>query len=76
MVSLHDIHSPSTETTEGAASADPLTAVLATNASSEAQGLVDQLKQEEAALQQRLAEIDAQQQYEQVRLQSHSHLTL
>ncbi len=41
---------------------------MATSAASQAQELVEQLKQEEAQLQQRMVEIDAQLQYaEQVR---------
>lgn len=49
--------------------AAPLDEVLASSAAAETQGLVDKLRQEEEALQQRLSVIDAQLQYEQVPLQ-------
>ena len=66
MLSLHNIHTPSPGNLDGAAPGSPLEAIMATNAMSQSLGLVEQLKQEEAALQERLAEIDAQQQNEQV----------
>lgn len=68
LVSLHDIHSPQQGPGGGAATSSPLDAVMTTSAASQAQELVEQLKQEEAQLQQRMVEIDAQLQYaEQVR---------
>ena len=68
LMSLHDIHSPQQGPRAGAATDSPLEAVMATSAASQAQELVEQLKQEEAQLQQRMVEIDAQLQYaEQVR---------
>ena len=50
-----------------AAGGNPLSAVMATNAVAQTKGLLEQLRQEEAALQQRLADINAVQQYQQVR---------
>ncbi len=68
LVSLHDIHSPQSGPRGGAATNSPLDAVMTTSAASQTQELVEQLKQEEAQLQQRMVEIDAQLQYaEQVR---------
>jgi uncharacterized protein YceH (UPF0502 family) len=65
VVSLHDIQQGPRG---GAATDSPLEAVMTTSAASQAQELVEQLKQEEAQLQQRMLEIDAQLQYaEQVR---------
>ena len=68
LVSLHDIRAPTAGVVTGATATagNPLEGVIATTAASETQGLVEKLKQEEAALQQRLLEIEAQQQYEQV----------
>ncbi|DBB09502.1 TPA: hypothetical protein ACH3X3_008062 [Trebouxia sp. C0006] len=63
LMSLHDIHSPQQGPRAGAATDSPLEAVMATSAASQAQELVEQLKQEEAQLQQRMVEIDAQLQY-------------
>ena len=68
LVSLHDIHSLRPGPRGGAATNSPLEAVMTTSAASQTQQLVEQLKQEEAQLQQRMVEIDAQLQYaEQVR---------
>ena len=68
LVSLHDIHSPQSGPRGGAATNSPLDAVMTTSAASQTQELVEQLKQEETQLQQRMVEIDAQLQYaEQVR---------
>ncbi|DBA74307.1 TPA: hypothetical protein ACH3X1_011082 [Trebouxia sp. C0004] len=63
LVSLHDIHSPQHGPRGGAATNSPLEAVMTTSAASQTQELVEQLKQEEAQLQQRMMEIDAQLQY-------------
>jgi len=68
LVSLHDIHSPQSGPRGGAATNSPLDAVMTTSAALQTQELVEQLKQEETQLQQRMVEIDAQLQYaEQVR---------
>lgn len=69
LLSLHAITSPPAAADGGASAAagNPLNAVMATNAVAQSKGLLEQLRQEEAALQQRLAEIDAVQQYQQVR---------
>ncbi len=68
LVSLHDIHSPQQGPMGGAATDNPLEAVMSTSAASQTEELVEQLKREEAQLQQRMVEIDAQLQYaEQVR---------
>lgn len=68
LLSLHAITSPPAAADGGASAAagNPLSAVMATNAVAQTKGLLEQLRQEEAALQQRLAEIDAVQQYQQV----------
>ena len=52
---------------EGQAAGSPLDDMLSSNAVAQTRELLEQLKQEEAALQQRVVEIDAVQQYEQVR---------
>ena len=63
LVGLHDIHNPQTGSGAGAAEEGPLQTVMATSAASQTQDLVEQLKKEEAVLQQRLVEVDAQLQY-------------
>lgn len=77
LLSLHAITSPPAAAVGGdsavaaaAAAGNPLDAVMSTNAVAQTKSLVEQLQQEEAALQLRLAEIDAVQQYQQVRLAS------
>lgn len=73
LLSLHAISSPPTgaggDTAAAAAAAagNPLDAVMSTSAVTQTKSLLEQLRQEEGALQQRLAEIDAEQQYQQVR---------
>lgn len=79
LLSLHAITSPPAAAVGGdsapaAAAGNPLDALMTTNAVAQTKGLLEQLRQEEAALQQRLAEIDAVQQYQQVQasiLESH-----
>ena len=63
LLGLHDIHNPQEGSAAGAASDSPLQTVMATSAASQTQELVEQLKKEEAVLQQRLTEVDAQLQY-------------
>ena len=72
LLSLHAITSPpaaavGSDTAAAAAAGNPLDAVMSTNAVAQTKALLEQLRQEEAALQQRLAEIEAVQQYQQVR---------
>lgn len=63
LLSLHAITGDAGDTaTEG----NPLDAVMSTDAVAQTKGLLEDLQQEEAALQQRLAEVDAARQYEQV----------
>ena len=64
--SLHAITTPSATDGDSAAAGNPLDAVMSTDAVAQTKGLLEELQQEEAALQQQLAEIDAVQQYEQV----------
>ena len=69
LLSLHAISSASAAASGGTAAAaagNPLDAVMSTNAVIQTKSLLEQLRQEEIALQQRLAEIDAMQQYQQV----------
>lgn len=72
LLSLHAITSPPPPAVGGdnaavaAAAGNALDAVMSTNAVAQTKILVEQLQQQEAALQQRLAEIDAVQQYQQV----------
>ena len=74
LLSLHAITSPppaavggdSAAVAAAAAAGNALDAVMSTNAVAQTKILVEQLQQQEAALQQRLAEIDAVQQYQQV----------
>ena len=64
LLSLHAITSSSADDGDSTAAGSPLDAV--TNAVAQTKVLLEQLHQEEAALQQRLTEIDALQKYEQV----------
>lgn len=66
LLSLHAITSSSADGGDSAAAGSALDAVMSTNAVAQTKGLLEQLHQEEAALQQRLIEIDALQKYEQV----------
>ena len=75
LVGLHDIHNPQTGSGAGTAADSPLQTVMATSAASQTQDLVEQLKKEEAVLQQRLAEVDAQLQYAKQVWCMHSHFS-
>ena len=68
LLSLHGITAGSPNSADSQAGGDPLAAVMSTSAVAQTAGLLDQLRQEEAALQQRLLEMDAVQQYEQVHI--------
>ena len=65
ILSLNAVHEPQRQY-GGAVGGAPLDAFVTPTAAAETQGLVDSLKQEEEVLQQRLAVIDAQLQFEQV----------
>lgn len=67
LLSLHAITSSPPDGGDSPAGGNPLDAVMSTDAVAQTKGLLEELQQEEAALQQRLAEMDAVQQYEQVR---------
>lgn len=75
LVGLHSIASPQ-GSGEGQAGGSPLDDMPSSNAVAQTKGLLEQLKQEEAALQQRVMEIDAVQMYEQVRQQTHLSIAL
>ena len=64
--SLHAITSPPADGGDSTAGSNPLDAAMSTDAVAQTKGLLEELQQEEAALQQRLAQIDGAQQYEQV----------
>ena len=69
ILSLRTVHDPKSAaggSVEGSRGVGPLEAVATTSAAAETQVLVDKLREEEEALQQRLAVLDAQLQYEQV----------
>ena len=71
ILSLRTVHDPKSGAgwpADGSRAVGPLEAVTTTSAAAETQVLLDKLKEEEEALQQKVAVLDAQLQYEQVSL--------